>query len=185
MPEPERTTLATLQDCQSAGNLNKRIDEAVILFYLDLASGFMEELLSPEVYALALTTSHTGYTDKEVSRMVKAEALTTVAFCLPALAMVTAIQGVARTTSMGGGGYIEYLSYTKEITELANSFLSMAQQLIGIYVSSSVFTTVWSNVVMNMFPSMSEMPTVADIGSDYERLIQIARGDVPYTSSMG
>ena len=177
-------TISLVEDIQNAGNLSKRIDDKVIIFYQELASYYLRDMLTDTVYDAVLNGTG-SLTDIQRDKIKKSEAMITVAFCLPALAVATSAQGINRIVSLGSSGTMEYLSYAKEISELASVFLNAGLQLIVAWVEEDKYKSVWSEVILRMFPSLDEMPTVAMVGSEAEALLKSARGDVAYEPSQG
>lgn len=122
-----------------------------------------------------------GYLDSDVlTRLKKAEALMTVSFALPAIGMVSGEQGILSALSLGTGGQMEVMSYAKEIMELAGAFMNLAIRIASGYLITEKYQEVWHHVILRMFPSLDEMPTVATIKSEDETLLKYYRGDVAY-----
>jgi len=254
-------TLVAVTDVKTAGNLSDRVEDATILFYIEIASLLFREMIGTTVYQKAageylpcgsswtsegsgaysytcknvnmnkvtddgdalvekaslaevqatagtwyldttaeklyvhatgdddLTDSYitifivkfAGYLDSDVLiRLKKAEALMTVSFALPAIGMVAGEQGILSALSLGTGGQMEVMSYAKEIMELAGAFMNLAIRITSGYLITEKYQEVWHHVILRMFPSLDEMPTVATIKSEDETLLKYYRGDVAY-----
>lgn len=134
-----------------------------------------------DVFIAIFIVKFAGYLDAEVlTRLKKAEALMTVSFALPAISMVAGEQGVLSALSLGTGGQMEVMSYAKEIMELAGAFMNLAIRVTSGYLITEKYQEVWHHVILRMFPSLDEMPTVATIKSEDETLLKYYRGDVAY-----
>lgn len=122
-----------------------------------------------------------GYFNADViTRLKKSEALMTVSFALPAIGMVAGEQGILSALSLGTGGQMEVMSYAKEIMELAGAFMNLAIRVASGYLITEKYQDVWHHVILRMFPSLDEMPTVATIASEDEMLLKYYRGDEAY-----
>lgn len=169
-------TIASVDDVRKAGNISERVDVEILQFYLDIASLSFCEMIGSVVYDEALKDVPT--VDAKILKKFKiTEALMTVGFILPCLSMQPEERGILSVISHGAGGQLEKWSFVKEITELAATFMNLAYQISGEYISTEGYEGVWSQVIMRMFPSLDEMPTVAPIASANEVLIKIRRGD--------
>jgi len=169
-------TIASVDDVRRAGNISDRIDVGILQFYLDIASISLSEMVGSTIYEEAIKDSST-LEAKALKRLMITEALMTVGFILPCLAMQPEERGILSVISHGAGGQLEKWSYVKEVNELAATFLNLAYQISSEYISTEGYEGVWSQVIMRMFPSLDEMPTVAPIASEEEILIKIRRGD--------
>lgn len=170
-------TLVTADDVKTAGNLSSRASNATILFYVEIASLIFREMIGTTVYANAIA----GTLEADVLlRLKKSETLMTIAFALPAIGMVAGEQGVLSALSLGTGGQMEVMSYAKEITELAGAFMNLAIRVASGYLITEMYQQVWHHVILRMFPSLDEMPTVATIASEDEMLLKYYRGDEAY-----
>lgn len=176
------STIATVDNVRHAGNFSEKVSEDVLDFYLTLTSYLFKELIGSSNYAKAVAGSLSG---DDNDKLKKAEALMTVGMALPAISTASAEAGILRSFSVGSRGELEVVSFVKEVEVLAAAFLNMSIQLAGSYVSNISYDSVWSNVVMRMFPSLDEMPTVALIGSEAEAVLKKTRGDVTYDKSYG
>lgn len=173
------STLATEEDVRAAGNFSSNVPTKTLTFYLELCDYFILEMIGADNYA------GTELSEISIDRIKKAEALMTVALALPAISTVTATQGIARTMTMGGsGGSLEVVSFVKEINDLATTFLTMSQQLLAEFViDEEKDSSIWSSVIMRMFPGLSEMPTVGDMHSVEEERLKLLRGDEAIATS--
>lgn len=169
-------TLASVEDVRNAGNISDRVSKDVIQFYLDISSMLFSQMVGTTVYAAALDPT-SDIESGIVRRFIYSEALMTVGLSLPALAMSPEERGILSVISHGAGGQLEKFSFTKEVQELAATFLNLAQQISSGYILEEGYENIWVNVVMRMFPSLDEMPTVAFIGSEEEALLQYQRGE--------
>lgn len=134
-----------------------------------------------DFYLTVFIVRFVGYLDSDViTRLKKAEALMTVSFALPAIGMVAGEQGILSALSLGTGGKMEVMSYAKEIMELAGAFMNLAIRIASGYLITEKYKEVWYHVILRMFPSLDEMPTVATIDSEDEMLLKYYRGDVAY-----
>jgi len=172
-------TIATITDMRHAGNLGGRVSTDSLTFYLDLTSYIFREMISDTTYDKA----RNGQLDGNDNDMLKkAEALLAVGFSLPAIATHIVETGMLKIQTVGSrGGDLEAVSFAKEVMELAANFLNMAQHVIPTkYVVSDSYKKVWFEVVQRVFPALDEMPTIAQIGSYAEGVIQKERGDEVY-----
>jgi hypothetical protein len=171
------STIASVEDVKRAGNISDRVETGVLEFYLNLTSMLFSEMIGSTVYAAALART----LDSSVMQKFRySEALMAVGLALPALAMGPEERGILSVMSHGAGGQLEKFSFVKEVQELAATFLNLAQQVSSGYITEEGYEAVWHTVVMRMFPSLDEMPTMALIGSQEELLLKAARGDDGY-----
>jgi hypothetical protein len=170
------TTLATETDVRNAGNFSDRVSNGVITFYLELTSFLMRDMIGDTNYEAAFQGG--GLSDENKLRLQKAEALMTVGMSLPAVAAPTTQAGTLQSFNIGRTVDIEVKSIAKEIMEMAANFITLAKGIIppGM-ITDEGQEDVWCKVYMKVFPSLSEMPTVADMHSTAEAVIQEARGD--------
>lgn len=175
----EFLTLTTVDEVRNAGNIDIKIPEPIITFYLNFSSIMLKEIIGDENYAKALANQLEGF-DNDKLRM--AEALMAVGVALPALANPTVIAGTTRTTRVGVGGETEVFSFTKEITSMASYFLQLGKNLVpsALVQDTETFGAIWSSTIMRVFPGIDEIPTVATIASDVEELLKDDRGDSDY-----
>ncbi len=167
-------TLATVDDVRNAGNYG-RVEAGVLLFYLELTSFLFREMIGEDNYNAALADT---LDELDVVRLTKAEALLAVGFSLPAVSAPTTQAGTVRTLTIGRTGQVEVASFTKEIMELAASYINMGRSLIpSEYYITEEAVAIWSAVFQKVFPGLDELPTMATIHSEAESLIQEARGD--------
>lgn len=170
-------TIASIEDVKLAGNISARVDNGTVQFYLEIASTLFARMVGLSVYAEAITTPPT--LDSLVVRsFMKSEALMAVGLVLPALAMSPEERGLLQVISHGAGGQLEKFSFVKEVQELAATFMNLAQQISQAYIIEEGYELVWHQVIMRMFPSLDEIPTVGMIGSEAEALLQAKRGYV-------
>lgn len=173
-------TLANADDVRKAGNLSDRVDVDSLQFYLDIASYYMVGVVGSTNYSSAMK----GDLDAPQNDMLrKAEACVAVAFALPAVGIKISEMGAVKQMAMARGGEYQNMSITKEIMELASSFMNMANFLIpSSVIVNETAVQAWYHVVQTVFPSLSEFPTRADIKSYEEEVIQYARGLEEYRS---
>lgn len=178
------TTLATETDVRNAGNYSDRVPAGVVNFYLELTSFLFRELIGDDNYTQA---QENGSLEEMVKmRLLKAEALLTVGISLPAASAPTTQAGTLQSFNIGRTVDIEVKSITKEIMDLAANYIILAKSLIPEeLITEEGSQTVWYKVYQRVFPSLSEMPTTADMHSEAEALIKEARGDESYEASMG
>ena len=174
-------TLASVDDVRNAGNLGDRIAEGTIRFYLQTASYFMVGLVGTDNYGEALSDTLDA---PDNDRLRKAEACMAVSFAMPAIGVHLSEMGMIKQMAMARGGEYMGQSFAREISELAASFMNMAQFLItSDYVTEERYNLVWHHIVQNMFPALDEHPTRAPIKSYAEGVIQDARGTDDYLAS--
>ena len=113
-----------------------------------------------------------------IKSFLQSEALMAVGLVLPALAMSPEERGLLQVISHGATGQLEKFSFVKEVQELATTFMNLAQQISQDFIIQEGYEYVWHKVIMRMFPSLDEMPTVAMIKSENEALLQARRGTV-------
>ena len=178
------TTLATETDVRNAGNYSDRVSAGVINFYLELTSFLFRELIGDDNYTQAQEDG--SFTDSVKMRLQKSEALLTVGISLPAVSSPTTQAGTLQSFNIGRTVDIEVKSVTKEIMDLAANYIILAKSLIpDTLITDEASQTVWYKVYQRVFPSLSEMPTQADMHSEAEAVIKEARGDELYEASMG
>lgn len=172
-------TIASIDDVKKAGNIAEGIDKEILQFYLDIASILFSEMITDTVYQEALADPAT--LDAIVlKRFMITESMMTVGLILPCLAMQPEERGILSVISQGAGGQLEKWSFVKEVEALAAVFMNLGYQISSTYITTEGYEAVWSEVVMRMFPSLDEIPTVAPIHSADEILIKIRRGDKMY-----
>lgn len=173
-------TIASVADVRAAGNISQKAGSDTLEFYLEFTSFFLRQILGETRYDQAVAGSLSPSYNN--TKLKISEALLTVGFSLPAIGVSIAEQGMLRSFSTGGrGGELETVSFTKEILELANSFISTGHAMIpSDYISAEDYKNVWYNVVMRVFPGLDEIPTMATIASYGEDLLKEARGDQSY-----
>ncbi len=172
---PVWSTLASIDDVKHAGNLSDRILEDSLRFYLDIASYFLHEMIGATNYdAARQETLVVPFNDM----LKKAEACLAVGFALPAVAVKTTEQGIVKQMAMARGGEYQNMSFAKEIRELAESFISMANFLIPseMIEDEDSYNLAWYHVIQTVFPGLDEFPTRGTIHSAAEEVIQTARG---------
>jgi hypothetical protein len=170
------TTLATETDVRNAGNYSDRVAQGTLQFYLELTSFLMRDMITDTVYQ----TAYQGGTMSESNRarLIKAEALMTVGLSLPAVSAPTTQAGTLQSFNIGRTVDIQVKSIAKEIMEMAANFITLAKGIIPAgMITDEGQEDVWCTVYMRVFPSLSEMPTQADMHSTAEAAIQDARGD--------
>lgn len=175
------STLASADDVKHAGNLSDRILEDSIRFYLDIASYFLSGMIGMTNYAAA----RAGTLEEPLNDMLtKAEACMAVSFALPAVGVKTTEQGLVKQMAMARGGEFQQMSFAKEIRELQESFMAMANFLIPAEMieDEASYNAVWYHIVQTVFPGLDEFPTRATIRSTAEETIQEARGSEAYVS---
>jgi len=174
------TTIASLEDVRNAGNISQKVDAGTLQFYLDFTSFFLREIIGITRYNQAVAGSLSPSYNNVKLKI--AEAMLAVGFSLPAVGVSIAEQGMLRSFSTGGrGGELETVSFTKEIMELANTFISTGHAMIpSSYISADAYKQVWYNVVMRVFPGLDEIPTMGTIASYAESLLKYERGDQSY-----
>lgn len=179
-------TICSIDDVRAAGNYTPKVETITVTFYLELVGIMLRELIGVTNYEKALLTT-SGYTELELARLKKAEALLAVGFSLPAVSSITTAQGTLAAYNFGRAGEVEVKSIAKEIMELASNYIIMGKALIPteLFVDQEEGRSVWSTVFMRVFPGLDEMPTVATVHSEAESIIQTERGDVAYEPSMG
>jgi len=170
-------TIASVEDVKQAGNISERVDIKIIQFYLEIASTLFSRMVGVSVYAEAISATPT-LDSAVIKSFMKSEALMTVGLVLPALAMSPEERGLLQVISHGAGGQLEKYSFVKEVQELATTFMNLAQQISQAYIIQEGYEHVWSKVIMRMYPSLDEMPTVGMIASEEEALLQARRGYV-------
>lgn len=172
--------LASQDNVRAAGNFGKKISNESLAFYLEFTSFHLHMVIGDTTYAKAEAGT---LTPVEFNTKLKyAEALLTVSFALPALAVQIAESGMLRTASVGGrGGDQELVSFTREVLALASNFAHMGNMMIPeSLITDAKFKEAWFEVIQRVFPGLDEYPTVAIIASDEEALIKNARGDKLY-----
>lgn len=170
-------TVASVEDVRRAGNISDRVDVEVLQFYLEIASTLFSQMVGITVYAEAVADPPT--LDEDIlGKFKKSEALMVVGLVLPALAMSPEERGLLQVVSHGAGGQLEKFSFVKEVQELATTFMNLSQQLSQDYIIEKGYENVWHKVIMRMFPSLDEIPTVGMIKSEEEALLQAQRGTV-------
>jgi hypothetical protein len=178
------TTLANETDVRSAGNFSDRVAQGTIVFYLELTSFLMRDLITDTVYQTAYPDGSMSMSNK--LRLVKAEALMTVGLALPAVAAPTTQAGTLQSFNIGRTVDIEVKSFAKEIMDMAANFITLAKGIIPAgMITEEGQQSVWSRVYMRVFPSLSEMPTVADMHSLAEAAIQEVRGEDFFETGQG
>jgi hypothetical protein len=175
-------TIASIDDIRHAGNISSRVEDEILNFYLDISSILFSEMVGSTVYLEAIGDPPT-LTAIALKKLKISEALMTVGLILPCLSMQPEERGILSVISQGAAGQLEKWSFVKEIDALAATFINLAYQISGEFITAEGYETVWSEVIMRMFPSLDEMPTVAPIHSDEEILIKIRRGDEVVTPS--
>jgi len=176
-------TIANVDMVRWAGGIDSRVNEECLKFYLKLTSHLFREMIGDTNYDAVL--NGTVATDV-ISRIESAEALLTVGFAYPAIAAPVGEVGLVRNMRVGVGGQVEIFSPSKEIMAMAANFINMAKSLIPtVYFQAETASGIWHTVVMNVFPGVSEIPTVGDIHSYEEEVIKTERGDRDYAAEMG
>lgn len=174
-------TIASIDDVRKAGNISEGIDNTILQFYLDIASILFRDMITEAIYTEALADPPT-FTEIALKRLKITEAMMTVGLILPCLAMQPEERGILSVISHGAGGQLEKWSFAKEVEALAATFMNLGYQISGEYITEEGYEAVWSEVVMRMFPSLDETPTVAPMHSADEILIKLRRGDKIYTA---
>ena len=172
-------TLASVEDVRIAGNLSGRILEDSLRFYLEIASYYLSGMIGSDNYdAARKETLDAPYNDM----LRKAEACMAVSFALPAVGVKTTEQGIVKQMAMARGGEYQNMSFAKEIRELAESFMSMANFLIPteLIADTDAYNLVWYHIVQTVFPGLDEFPTRGTMHSAAEEVIQEARGTESY-----
>ncbi len=172
--------LASQDNVRAAGNFGKKISNESLAFYLEFTSFHLHMVVGDTTYAKA--EAGTLSPEEFNTKLKYAEALLTVSFALPALAVQIAESGMLRTASVGGrGGDQELVSFTREVLALASNFAHMGNMMIPeSLITDKKFKEAWFEVIQRVFPGLDEYPTVAIIASDEEALIKSARGDKLY-----
>lgn len=167
-------TLASTDDVRYAGNFSQKLSEDSVVFYLEIASYYLYDMVGATNYGAAKA----GTLDPpQNDKLKKAEACLAVAFALPALGLHLSEMGFVKQMAMARGGEYQSMSFAKEIQELAAAFLNMVHFLVPSDMKTADrYKLGWSYVVQTLFPSTDEHPTRAPIASYSESVIMNARG---------
>lgn len=177
-------TLSSEADVRAAGNFSERVSGACINFYRELTSFLLIEMIGQDNYDACKQSG--GQSDAVKNRVLKAEALMTVGLALPAVSAPTTQAGTLQSFNIGRTVDIEVKSVTKEIMDMAATFISLGRSLIPVELfDEEGEKAVWYQVYQRVFPSLSETPTVADLHSEAEAVIKVARGDVDHEDYEG
>lgn len=172
-------TIATVEQVRWAGGIDQRVDTDCLKFYLQLTSHLFRDMIGDTNYDAAINDTLEAH---DRSRLEMAEALLTVGFSYPAIAAPITQVGLMKNARIGVGGQVEIFSPSKEVMEMAANFLNMGKSLVpATMFQGEAADNVWHEVVMQVFPGTTEIPTVADIGSEEEADIKTARGDYVYS----